>query len=111
MQNVSPKWRNIHKQTLLPEAFVELTIGVGDPDAQSKAEASDNGHEDFSDVRGVINESTDGSVKYATLEPYLWLLDGSFKLLDEEDEDEPEAEGSAVVGVAIVGSAVVGRGA
>lgn len=85
MQNVSQKWKDVQRKTLVPESFVEILINVGDPDAQADASTSDNGHEFFSNVEQTIDELEKNPIKYATMEPWLWILDGTYRILGEED--------------------------
>lgn len=84
MQQVSQAWKNAHRKTVVPEAFVEISIEVGDPNAQSGAVGTDNGHESFSRVEGVTDTAKKSVTKYATLEPMLWGLDGTYRLLDKK---------------------------
>lgn len=51
MQEVSRAWKDAQRKPLAPLSFVEIDIGVGDPEAQSAAEVSDDGHEAFSAPR------------------------------------------------------------
>lgn len=102
MQEVSQAWKDAQRRTLVPPSFVEIDIGVGDPEAQSGAEVSDNGHEGFSDSQGVILETEKAPPKYATLEPNLWRLDGTFRILESGIAPDPSAFG-------IVGAGRAGR--
>ena len=81
MQEVSRAWKDAQRKTLAPPSFVEIDVGVGDPEAQSAAEVSDDGHAAFSVPQGVILETEKSPPKYATLEPNLWRLDGTFRIL------------------------------
>ncbi len=81
MQTVSEKWKENHTKTLLPESFVEITFSITDPDAFEDGSASDNGSVNFSNTAQIANEVDKNIVSYATLEPNLWLLDGSKKVL------------------------------
>lgn len=105
MQNVSELWERTQRQTMVPLSFVEIDIGVGDPEAQLHAEVSDNGHEVFSDVQGVIAETEKTPPKYATLEPDLWRLDGTFQILEDRGSQDTGMFG--VVGMGRVGAARV----
>lgn len=84
MQKVSQEWKDAQRLIVVPPSQIEISVGVGDPDAQSKAVCSDNGHEEFSDVQVVTDASRKTPVKYATLEPGLWVLDGTYRLLKSE---------------------------
>lgn len=105
MQDVSELWKSTQRKTMVPLSFVEIDIGVGDPEAQLHAEVSDNGHEAFSDVQGVITETEKTPPKYATLEPNLWRLDGTFRILGERVIQDTCIYG--VAGVGRVGAAKV----
>ena len=90
MQTVSQAWKEAQRQTIVPESFVEITIGVGDPEAQEKAVCSDNGHEHFSQTEKLTDEGRKTTVKYATLEPGIWVLDGSARLIERMKPDVPD---------------------
>lgn len=103
MQQVSQAWKNAHRKTMVPEAFVEISLKIGDPDAQADMIPTDNGHEDISHLPDIV-ERTAAPPKYATLEPRLWGLDGSFRIvggagvrLDEYESFIPFGESSALV--------------
>lgn len=85
MQNVSDAWKQQQKKTLVPESFLEISIKIGDPDAQADAQANDNGHEFYSNIEQVIEETEKNPIKYATMEPGLWVLDGTYRILGAED--------------------------
>ena len=87
MQTVSEKWKNAHKQTLLNESFVELSLDIADPDALADASAYDNGSAYISDSSELTNEVDKNPIPYCTLEQNLWLLDGSRKAIPESNED------------------------
>lgn len=82
MQTVSQAWKAEQEKTLIEaESFVELTLNVGDPDAQADASASDNGHTAFSNVGQTVDKTAKEPVRYATLELNLWILDGKSRIL------------------------------
>lgn len=83
MQSVSQAWKDAQKQTLVPEGFLEVSLNVGDPEAQENATASDNGHVDFSNTPQLADETWKEAVRYATLETNLWALDGTFKIIPD----------------------------
>lgn len=83
MQFVSQAWKDAQKQTLVPEGFLEVSLNVGDPEAQENATASDNGHVDFSNTPQLADETWKEAVRYATLETNLWMLDGTFKIIPD----------------------------
>ena len=79
---VSNGWVNAHKETLLPEMFVELTYEVTEPGLQSDASASTNDEMDFSEVETVVNGKDKNSERYATLEHGFFGLTGDFSFFD-----------------------------
>ena len=85
MQTVSQAWKNAHKQTLLNESFVEVSLDIADPDALGDASSQDNGAVYISDTEQVVSEVDKSIVPYCTLEQNLWLLDSSRKTIPESD--------------------------
>lgn len=84
MQTVSAAWKAEQLKSMIDaEAFVEITLEVADPLAQSNATASDNGHEAFSKVGNVVIETDEAVPKYATLEQNIWILDNSLDIVGE----------------------------
>lgn len=88
MQEVSERWRSGHRQTLLNESFVEVSLNIADPDALASVSARDNGAVYISDTPQVVSEVDKNAVPYCTLEQNLWVLDGSRKALPESDFGE-----------------------
>lgn len=82
MQEVSQAWKDAQKKHFVPEAFVEITMNVGDPESQADASASDNGHEDYSNSSELTSTATPAPKKFLTFEGGMWVLDGSFVALD-----------------------------
>ena len=85
MQTVSEQWKNAHKQTLLNESFVEVSLNISDPDALASVSSIDNGAAYISDTAQVVSEVDKSVVPYCTLEQNLWVLDGSRKAIPESD--------------------------
>lgn len=85
MQTVSEQWKNAHKQTLLNESFVEVSLNISDPDALARVSSMDNGAAYISDTAQVVSEVDKSVVPYCTLEQNLWVLDGSRKAIPESD--------------------------
>ena len=108
MQLTSQAWKDAQKQTLVPEAFVEISIKIADPEAQEDATVSPNGAESFATPQEIMGENV-APVKYATLEPGLWILDGTYRIVGS-DLTPSGGDDSAVVGYAVVGKAIVGKG-
>lgn len=83
MQEVSQAWKEAHKKNLVPESFVEVTLTVGDPESQADGTASSNGEVPFSDASSLVDGTDRTPLPYATLEPCIWLLDGSMLLVPD----------------------------
>jgi hypothetical protein len=82
MQEVSEKWKNAHRRTILGENFVEVSLDISDPDALADAEASDNGAIYLSDSLTLTNGVDKFPTPYCTLEQNLWVLDGNRETVD-----------------------------
>lgn len=82
MENVSVEWKALHEQDLLPENFVKITYRVTEPGLNDTYSTATNGEAVYSDTSDLSN--TEGMIKYATLEPGIWMLDGSCYLLPDE---------------------------
>lgn len=85
MQTVSEQWKNAHKQTLLNESYVEVSLDIADPDALADASSQDNGAVYISDTSQVVSEVDKNVVPYCTLEQNMWLLDGGRKAIPESN--------------------------
>ena len=85
MQTVSENWKNVHKQTLLNESYVEVSLDIADPDALADASSQDNGAVYISNTPEVVSEVDKTAVPYCTLEQNLWVLDGGRKAIPESD--------------------------
>lgn len=83
MQTVSQNWKNAHKQNLLNESFVEVSLDIADPDSLADASSQDNGAVYISDSSQVVSEVERKPTPYCTLEQNLWLLDGGRKAIPE----------------------------
>lgn len=81
MQTVSQDWKNNQKELLTTESFVEVILTLTDPDAYQDATATDNGAIHISNTNQTVSEVDKNVVPYVTLEPNLWLLDGSRKII------------------------------
>lgn len=84
MIGVSDAWKNAHRQMILPESFVEITMGVIDEnvigEVSGKKEAA------FSRSNVVVNNNEyEDRPEYAFLEHNLWSLDGSKTVLTDTD--------------------------
>lgn len=88
MEHPSQKWLNKFSETLVPETFIKIFYDSTEPGVQKDASASADSQTLFSNVSGITSENDKRSIaKYATGEPNLHLLDGTFLL--------PPASGSS----------------
>lgn len=88
MEHPSQKWLNKFSETLVPETFIKIFYDSTEPGVQKDASASADSQTLFSNVSGITSENNKRSIaKYATGEPNLHLLDGTFLL--------PPASGSS----------------
>ena len=83
MQNVSQAWKDNQNNQLVSESFVEISLDLTDPNASANATASSNMAIALSNMDGIIDAVDDTVHRYVTLEPNLWLLDGSGKILPD----------------------------
>lgn len=84
MFSVSETWKEVQKETILPESFVEVTYWITDPDAHYSSTATNNGAMFYSDHAAIVETKHKKFPKYATLENNIWLLDGSLTILPDE---------------------------
>ena len=96
MQTVSENWKSVHKQTLLNESFVEVSLDVTDPDALADASPSDNGAVYISNSSELTNGVDKTPSPYCTLEQNIWVLDGERRALPESDFGENGYIGDAL---------------
>lgn len=83
MQTVSEAWKANQQENFTTESYISITLGVTDPEASADAEATDNGHEQFSDTEDITKGYGITPIKYATLEHNQWILDSSFHSLPD----------------------------
>ena len=86
MQEVSEAWKNAHKQTLLPETFVEIEMSVTDGAINNLMSIGFGGeYSEFSEDMFYLVQKSEISnpAYYATLEENLWLLDGTRQVLPD----------------------------
>lgn len=81
MQAVSQAWKNNQRKTLVSESFVEISFRIGNPEAQGDAEVTSNGSEFFSTPQEIVEETVNSPVPYATLEPGIWVLNGTRRIV------------------------------
>lgn len=82
MVPVSNGWIAAHKETLLPEMFIEITYEVTDPEALEVATVTANDEAYFSDTGSILSTVATSSETYAALEHGLWGLNGTFTITD-----------------------------
>lgn len=81
MEHPSQKWLNKFSETLVPETFIKIFYDSTEPGVQKDASASADTQASFSNVSGITSDNDKRTVsKYATGEPNLHLLDGTFLL-------------------------------
>lgn len=86
MQQVSQSWKDTHKQTLLNESYVEVSLAIADPDSIKDIQSvSENGSIYISDIPEIVSEVDTPVIPYGTLEQNIFLLDGSRKNIPETD--------------------------
>lgn len=88
MQTVSQNWKRAHKQTLLNEGYVEVSLDIADPEALADVSSQDNGAVYISNTSQVVSEVDKKAVPYCTLEQNLWVLDGARKAIPVSDYGE-----------------------
>ena len=82
MEVVSQAWKDAQRLDLLPENFLKIIYRVTEPGLNDTYSTETNGEAVYSDISDLSN--TEGMIKYATLEPGIWMLDGSCYLLPDE---------------------------
>lgn len=87
MQEVSQAWKEAHKQMLLPETNVELSLSIADiATMNDPAQFDCSAVEEMSDLENLLGRpKLDDVPKRALLERNTWLLDGSRSVIDEKE--------------------------
>lgn len=81
MEHPSQKWLSKFSETLVPETFIKIFYDSTEPGVQKDASASADTQASFSNVSGITSDNDKRTIsKYATGEPNLHLLDGTFLL-------------------------------
>lgn len=88
MIQVSDKWKSAHAGYVVPEAFVRITYGVTEPGWQALAEVVNTPVKEHSNPTEITTATGVRRTKYATLEPNMWLLDGTFDVLEDTEPKE-----------------------
>ena len=94
MVPVSNGWAAAHKQTLLPEMFIEIIYGATDPGLREDASVTVNDKAYFSDVSNLVSGTNRKREKVGTLEQGLWGLDGSYTYLDGSPDNPGYVSGA-----------------
>lgn len=81
MQLVSEGWKENQQKTLVNESFVEIQLGLTDPEAVESAVPVATDVAPFAHLDQVVSRGVVNITPYATLERNLWVLDGSKKIL------------------------------
>ena len=82
---VSNSWVNAHKETLLPETFLEITYSITEPGIQQAATSTGTGEISFSNAASVVDARDKFPEKYAALEGF--GLDGTYEYFDGSPVD------------------------
>ena len=88
MQTVSESWKNAHRRTLLGESYVEVSLGIADPDALAVASPQDNGAIYISDTSSLTNRVDKKPTPYCTLEQNIWVLNGERTAIQESETND-----------------------
>ena len=83
MQKVSKAYRESMKSSIRERAYIMLSFGVVNQEAQAKAKVESGGFSYFSNSSNIFKEKTD-EVVYATLEEDFTKVDGSMFFLPRE---------------------------
>ncbi|MGI6078762.1 MAG: hypothetical protein ACOYCB_11520 [Fastidiosipilaceae bacterium] len=81
MQSVSAGWKENQQKTLVNESFIEIQLGLTDPEAVESAVPVATDVAPFAHLDQVVSRGVRNITPYATLERNLWVLDGSKKVL------------------------------
>ena len=81
MQSVSAGWKENQQKTLVNESFIEIQLGLTDPEAVESAVPVATDLAPFAHLDQVVSRTARNITPYATLERNLWVLDGSKKIL------------------------------
>src|SRR5690606_3935033 len=81
VQSVSADWKENQQKTLVNESFIEIQLGLTDPEAVESAVPIATDLAPFAHLDQVVSREVRNITPYATLERNLWVLDGSKKIL------------------------------
>lgn len=81
MITVSESWKELNREYLLPETFVEISVGIVDVDIPALLSVHGTSEAVFSNSAAVAGRIATSNTRYATLEHNLWVLDGSRNIM------------------------------
>jgi hypothetical protein len=81
VQPVSAGWKENQQQTLVSESFIEIQLGLTDPEAVESVVPIATDLAPFAHLDQVVSRGVRNITPYATLERNLWVLDGSKRIL------------------------------
>lgn len=81
MERATDKWTQKFNNTLVPETFVEITVGITAPGVNKKAKFVTSAMSLFANANALSQAGVVSFVKYGTGEPNLCVLDGSCKVV------------------------------
>jgi len=81
VQSVSAGWKENQQQTLVSESFIEIQLGLTDPEAVESVVPIATDLAPFAHLDQVVSRGVRNITPYATLERNLWVLDGSKRIL------------------------------
>lgn len=82
---VSDAWKELHKEYVLPETFLEISCGMTDIGVADLLSVSAGSESFLSNTDGMVRQNSNPfPTKYATLEHNLWLLDGTRDIAPDE---------------------------
>lgn len=85
MEHPSKAWLDKFNETLVPEEFVEISYDSITPGAQESAAPAKTEQLPFGNIENLTKDKDREIVKYATGEPNLFVLDGSFSIPPEKN--------------------------
>jgi len=81
VQSVSAGWKENQQKTLVSESFIEIQLGLTDPEAVESVVPIATDLAPFAHLDQVVSRGVRNITPYATLERNLWVLDGSKRIL------------------------------
>lgn len=84
MQKVSKAYKESMKSSLRERAYIMLTFGLINQEAQAKATVGEGDFAYYANIKNIFGEKSDDTV-YATLEKNFTKVDGSMFFLPREN--------------------------